>query len=131
MTGLANQLPDLCNGAPKWITQLEEKTTGHLMGIGDVKAILAQTIGKVKTTEILNKAGLKAATGQNTGNRLVFGQFRNKVWNALRKAYPTKMDPGKLESVTLKEDENVVKFINDFETKWREETGGSWDQTET
>ncbi|KAF5891944.1 uncharacterized protein DAT39_018350 [Clarias magur] len=114
MTGLANQLPDLCNGAQKWITQLEEKTIGHLLAIGDVKAILAQTIGKVKTTEILNEAGLQAAIGQNAGNSIAFGAFRNKVWNALRKAYPTKMYPGKLESVTLKEDENVVKFINDF-----------------
>ncbi|KAK2861062.1 hypothetical protein Q7C36_005228 [Tachysurus vachellii] len=59
MTGLANQLPDICQGGQKWITKFEEKTTGHLLAVGDIKAILAQVIGKSKATEILSEAGLK------------------------------------------------------------------------
>ncbi|KAF5900173.1 uncharacterized protein DAT39_010134, partial [Clarias magur] len=81
--------------------------------------------------EILDDAQLLTLAGQDAGDTLAFGPHRNKIWNALRKTYLTKMDPGKLESIGVGENENVVKFINDFQTKWREETGGSWDQTDT
>lgn len=59
------------------------------------------------------------------------GTRRNRLWNEVRKAYPTKMDPGQLEHMTLKEDDNVVKFIHEYQDKWKEETGGTWDETDT
>lgn len=48
--------------------------------------------------------------------------------DALRDMYPTKMDPGKLEIIKLKDDENITKFVQDFQDKWRDETGGKWDE---
>ncbi|KAK2855276.1 hypothetical protein Q7C36_007145 [Tachysurus vachellii] len=36
--------------------------------------------------------------------------------------YPTKMDPGKLEATTMGKEENALKFIQNFQTKWLEET---------
>lgn len=39
---------------PRLITKFKEKTAGHKVAVGDIKAILALTLGKAKTLEQLN-----------------------------------------------------------------------------
>lgn len=58
MIGLCFQLPDLCSGGQRCITKFEKKTAGHTLSIGDMKAILAQIVGKAKAGEMLNEAGI-------------------------------------------------------------------------
>lgn len=41
------------------------------------------------------------------------------------------MDLGQQEHMTLQEDENVVKFFHEYQSRWKEETGGTWDETDT
>ncbi|XP_053335814.1 glutamic acid-rich protein-like [Clarias gariepinus] len=120
VTGLISRLPDLCEGAQRWITQFEEKTMGHQLALGDIKAILGQTIGKNKTTEVLQEAGMPPEAEDARYDHYPLGPNRNAIWGALRKMYPTKMDPGRLETIKLAEEENVVKFIQNFQDAWRE-----------
>lgn len=94
MTGLANRLSELTGGANKWITALEENIAGVKLALGDIKASMG------------------------------FNAWRNAVWAELRKKYPEKMDPSKLEGGG--EDECPAKFLNAFQRKWREETGEAW-----
>lgn len=59
MIGLADRLPDLTEGANKWITALEESTAGVTLALGDIKALVMYIIGKHDAEEILLKPGLK------------------------------------------------------------------------
>ena len=52
MVGLAGRLPDLTEGANKWITKLEENAAGVKLALGDVKALLMHVAGKQMTEEI-------------------------------------------------------------------------------
>ncbi|KAK2852927.1 hypothetical protein Q7C36_008128 [Tachysurus vachellii] len=60
---------------------------------------------------------------------ITFGPFRNRLWDQLREAYPTKPDPGKVEKLKLDEEEGVAQFILKLQESWREEMGASWDET--
>lgn len=45
----------------RWRTKMNYKTAGHTLSLGDMKAVLAQTVGKAKTEEMLNEAGINGA----------------------------------------------------------------------
>ncbi|KAI3363283.1 hypothetical protein L3Q82_011906 [Scortum barcoo] len=74
MIGLADRLPDLTEGANKWITALEENTAGITLALGDIKALLMNIIGKHSTEEILLGAGLNALIGGNTADHVGFNR---------------------------------------------------------
>lgn len=101
MTRLTSQLPDICQGGQKWITKFEEKTTGHLLAVGDIKDILTQVAGKSNAAEILANAGLRNVMDSEKADHIAFVTHRNQVWDVIQDAYPTKMDPGKLEAMML------------------------------
>ncbi len=42
MVGLAGRLPDLTEGAGKWLTKFKESTAGQQLALGDIKAIQQQ-----------------------------------------------------------------------------------------
>ena len=45
MVGLMGRIPDIREGAARWIRAFEEETVGHLLAVGDIKAILTKTLG--------------------------------------------------------------------------------------
>ncbi|KAK3570010.1 hypothetical protein QTP86_009155 [Hemibagrus guttatus] len=128
MTGLIGRLPSICDGAQKWITWFKEQTTGQHLALGDIKAILSQTLGKAKMTEILDQADLKK-TADDPHYDHPLGPWKTAIWDAMRKTYPTKTDPGKVEKVKLGDDEGVAQFILKLQTIWREEMDAPWDET--
>ncbi|KAL7391691.1 hypothetical protein ABVT39_012960 [Epinephelus coioides] len=131
MIGLAERLPVLTDGADKWILALEETTAGIRLALGDIKAILMYVAGKQTTQEILTDAGLTAAFGTNINDGVEFGRYRSRVWAQLRKHYPAKRDPSKLEGETMGEDECPSKFLHNFQKRWKEETGEAWNANKT
>lgn len=131
MIGLAERLPILTDGADKWILALEETTAGIRLAVGDIKAILMYVAGKQNTKEIFTDAGLSAAYGTNINDGVEFGGYRSRVWEQLRKHYPGKRDPSKLEGETLGEDECPSKFLHNFQKRWKEETGEAWNANKT
>lgn len=62
---------------------------------------------KAKTEEMLFEAGTDGAMDRSCWDAVGLGPWRNKIWNVIRKAYPTKMDPRQLEHMPLKEVDNV------------------------
>lgn len=50
---MVTRLPDIHEGAGKWIRVFEEETMGKLLAVGDIKALLAKTVGGAKMEEIL------------------------------------------------------------------------------
>ncbi|KAL7369448.1 hypothetical protein ABVT39_005278 [Epinephelus coioides] len=131
MIGLAEHLPALTDGADKWIMALEETTAGIQLALGDVKALLTYVAGKQITQEIFTEANVGAAIGNNYSDDVDFGHYRSKVWRQLRKHYPAKRDPSKLEGETLGENECPSKFLHTFQKKWKEETGEAWNANKT
>ncbi|KAL7381783.1 hypothetical protein ABVT39_011217 [Epinephelus coioides] len=131
MIGLAEHLPALTDGADKWIMALEETTAGIQLALGHVKALLTYVAGKQITQEIFTEASVGAAIGNNYSDDVDFGQYRSKVWRQLRKHYPAKRDPSKLEGETLGENECPSKFLHTFQKKWKEETGEAWNANKT
>ncbi|KAL7375428.1 hypothetical protein ABVT39_017142 [Epinephelus coioides] len=131
MIGLAERLPVLTDGADKWILALEETTAGIRLALGDIKAILMYVAGKQTTQEIVTDAGLTAAFGTNINDGVEFGRYRSRVWAQLRKHYPAKRDPSKLEGETMGEDECPSKFLHNFQKRWKEETGEAWNANKT
>ncbi|KAL7382642.1 hypothetical protein ABVT39_025623 [Epinephelus coioides] len=128
--GLAERLPAL-DGADKWIMALEETTAGIQLALGDVKALLTYVAGKQITQEIFTEANVGAAIGNNYSDDVDFGHYHSKVWRQLRKHYPAKRDPSKLEGKTLGENECPSKFLHTFQKKWKEEKGEAWNANKT
>ncbi|KAK3570335.1 hypothetical protein QTP86_017155, partial [Hemibagrus guttatus] len=129
VTGLIGRLPSMCDDAQKWITRFEEQTAGQHLALGDIKAILSQTLGKAKMTEILDQADLKKTADDPHYDHHPLEPWRTAIWDAMRKTYPTKTDPGKVEKVKLEDDEGVAQFILKLQTIWREEMDAPWDET--
>ncbi|KAJ8361983.1 hypothetical protein AAFF_G00407390 [Aldrovandia affinis] len=103
MVGLAGRLPDLTEGAGKWITALEESTGGIRLALGDMKALLMHVVGKHVTDGIFQQTGLSHLRDGHVADYVGFNGHRTKVWGELRRLYPDKLDPSKLEGEELKE----------------------------
>lgn len=101
------------------------------LALGDIKALLMHLVGKQKTRELLEAAGLKGAVESDTINELPFGGYKTATWAQLRIHYPEKMDLSKLEGEQLKDDEYPLKFLHNFQRKWKEETGSAWNANNT
>ncbi|MGL5955106.1 MAG: hypothetical protein ACRC0X_00650, partial [Brevinema sp.] len=131
VTGLISRLPNICDGAQKWITRFEEQTAGYQLAVGDVKAILSQTLGKARTVEILREVdrGIEAEDSREDARPL--GPRRNALWNTLRKMYPTKADPGRVEQLKLEDGVSVTEFIQKLQNVWGEEMGSKWNASAT
>ncbi len=123
MTGLANRLLGLHEGANKWITTLEESTAGVKLAYGDVKALLMHITGKHITEEIFVAEKLPGVVSGNREDDVGFGGHRTQVWDQLRKQYLEKMDPSKLDEEKLKVSDSPSKFLHDFQQKWIDQIG--------
>lgn len=91
------------------------------MVFGNIKAILVKVMRKIKAAEILRDAELKNMLDPKRDDDLAFGVYRNRVWYAVCDAYPIKMDSGKLDAMTMGDNENALNFIQNFQNRWREE----------
>lgn len=71
--------------------------------------------------QLFHRAKLPLVVIGNVTDEVGFGGHCSSVWAELRKQYPEKMDPSKLEEV-LKDDECLTKFLHDFQCKWKDES---------
>ncbi|KAK3506561.1 hypothetical protein QTP70_009478 [Hemibagrus guttatus] len=110
LTGLIGRLPSICEGAQKWITRFEEQTMGQMLALGDIKAILSQSLGKAKMIEIFQNVNLKKEAEGQIYDPRSFGPHRNSIWHSLRDSYPTRADPGRVEKIKMEEDESVAEL---------------------
>ncbi|KAK3507317.1 hypothetical protein QTP70_013795 [Hemibagrus guttatus] len=129
LTGLIGRLPSICEGAQKWITRFEEQTMGQMLALGDIKAILSQSLGKAKMIEIFQNVNLKKEAEGQIYDPRSFGPHHNSICHSLRDSYPTRADPGRVEKIKMEEDESVAEFVLKLQKAWTEEMGGAWDET--
>ncbi len=93
LEGLVTRLPDIHEGAGKWIKVFEEQTMCKLLAVVDIKALLAKTMGGAKMEEILQTSNLNRAVDSHYMDRAVFDAYRPAVWQALCAEYPIRLDP--------------------------------------
>ncbi|MGL5955277.1 MAG: C2HC-type zinc finger protein, partial [Brevinema sp.] len=120
--GLVARLPDLSEGAGKWIKLLEDEVQGKMISLGDIKALLARVVGGLKMTEILYAAELSDAVDSHALDGTLFDPYRPAVWHALRSEYPARVDPNALKGDQLGEKENPAVYVQRQLKRWRETT---------
>ncbi|KAL0150967.1 hypothetical protein M9458_053694 [Cirrhinus mrigala] len=125
LEGLVTRLPDIHEGAGKWIRVFEEETMGKLLAVGDIKALLAKTVGGAKMGEILQTASLDRAVNSHNMDGIIFDAFHPAVWQALRAEYPIRLDPKSLKGDELKETENPTTYVQRQLKRWKQETEGN------
>ncbi|KAL0148070.1 hypothetical protein M9458_056610, partial [Cirrhinus mrigala] len=125
LEGLVTHIPDIHEGTGKWIRVFEEETMGKLLAVGDIKALLAKTVGGAKMGEILQTASLDRAVNSHNMDGIIFDAFRPAVWQALRAEYPIRLDPKSLKGDELKETENPTTYVQRQLKRWKQETEGN------
>ncbi|KAJ8358531.1 hypothetical protein SKAU_G00150560 [Synaphobranchus kaupii] len=110
LQNLITTLPDIQEGAAIWIRKLEEEMTGKTMALGDVKALLTKVVGKEQMLDLIESAGYRGADKSTVDGR-IFDQYRQKIWDSLRKAYPTRLSTAMLKGVAMKEEESAAAFV--------------------
>lgn len=124
LQGLVNRLPDIHEGAGKFIRILEEELAGKLIAVGDIKALLAKIVGGAKTDQILQDANLHRAVNSYDMDGIVFDAYRPAVWRVLRTEYETRIDPKALKGEELGDTENPLTYVQRQLKRWKQETEG-------
>ena len=124
LEGLVTRLPDIHEGAGKFIKVFEEETMGKLLAVGDVKALLAKIIGGTKMDEILLTTTLNRAVNSHNMDGIVFDAFRPAVWQALRAEYPIRLNPKSLKGEGIGDLENPTTYVQKELKRWKQETEG-------
>ena len=120
MKNVMTNLPDLQNGASPWIRVLEEETTGQIMAVGDLKALLGKIVGLEAMLDIFDKAGYQRdAVEQTEVDGFPFNPHRGGVWAAMREIYPTRPDLATLTGPLLKDDEPPATYVHTQLRRWR------------
>lgn len=99
------RLPDLSQGADKWITTLEKSTAGVTLALGDIKALLMKVVGKHATVNIFESAKLGRGCQSNLLDDVNMGMHHTVLWEVLRKQYPDDGHLSNLEGEVLKDKE--------------------------
>ncbi|KAI2647270.1 Gag-Pol polyprotein [Labeo rohita] len=118
---LVSRLPDIHEGAGKWIRTFEEETTGKLLALGDIKALLAKCLGASKMNDVLKQSGLLQAVDRPQADGVSFDKHRRDIWKTLRTEYPMQTDPGFLKGEPMGEAENPTTYIQKQLRRWKEE----------
>ncbi|KAL7380490.1 hypothetical protein ABVT39_018820 [Epinephelus coioides] len=121
LTGLVSRLPDIHDGASRWIRAFEEATIGKLLALGDVKAVWAQTLGASAMENMLKRNECEWMISP-MADGTEFDAYHGKLWAALRREYPTRVDPKALQGDPFRETDNPATYINNHLKRWRQET---------
>ncbi|KAJ8369282.1 hypothetical protein SKAU_G00093100 [Synaphobranchus kaupii] len=118
LQNLITTLPEIQDGAAIWIRKLEEEMMRKTMALGDVKALLTKVVGKEKMLDIIDQAGYTGAEKSAVDGRK-FDQYRQRIWDSLRKAYPTRPSTAMLKGVPIKEGESAAAYVENQLRNWR------------
>ncbi|XP_035287054.1 uncharacterized protein LOC118234558 isoform X2 [Anguilla anguilla] len=120
MHNVITNLPDLQNGASHWIRVLEEETTGRILAVGDLKALLGKVVGMETMLDIFEQAGFDRNHAQSPAvDGGPFDNVRGVVWTALRALYPARPDMAALTGPPLKDNEPPATYIHMQLRRWR------------
>ncbi|XP_016366556.1 uncharacterized protein LOC107707152 [Sinocyclocheilus rhinocerous] len=77
---LVSRLPDIHEGAGKWIRTFKEETIGKLLALGDIKALLAKYLGASKMNDILKQPGPLQAVDRPQADGVSFDKHQRDIW---------------------------------------------------
>ncbi len=110
LAGLVVRLPDIQEGASKWIRALEEETVGKLLASGDIKAVRVQCFGAPTIEDILKHSNNGWMLNPRA-DETEFSAYRAMLWRAWLVEYPTRVDPKALRGEPLLDPENSAPYI--------------------
>ena len=122
LPNLINELPNILDGAGRWIGQLEAGMVGKRMALGDVKALLTQVLGMDQMAEVMRRARIQTAAYDPAVDGILMDQYRQAIWQALRDMYPNRMDVKTLKGEPLGEEENAAVYVENQLKRWRRDT---------
>ncbi|XP_059909428.1 uncharacterized protein LOC132459063 [Gadus macrocephalus] len=120
LEGVISKLPNIHNGASKWIRTFEELTVGKLMAVGDLKALLARVLGLSKMESVLRNGGLDIMDVMHDGTML--DRYRVAMWTTLRREFPTHIDHKNMRGLPINDTENPASYLQAQVDRWRLET---------
>ena len=109
LEGVISRLPNIINGASKWIRTYEELTVGKLIALGDLKALLARVLGLSKMEFVLRNGGLNILDGKYDETTL--DHCRGALWATLRREFPVRMDPKNMRGLPIGDTENPASYL--------------------
>ncbi|XP_072328578.1 uncharacterized protein [Scyliorhinus torazame] len=122
LPSLINELPNILDGAGRWIGQLEAGMMGKRMALGDVKALLTKVLGMDQMAEVMRRAGIPMAAYDPEVDGTLMDPYRQDIWQALRDTYPNRMDVKTLRGEPLGEEENAAVYVEKQLRRWRRDT---------
>ena len=123
MVGLMGRIPDIREGAARWIRAFEEETVGHLLAVGDIKAILTKTLGVGEMREMVEGDRFHRLTLTQAHDGDMFNTYRQSLWDQLREAFPTQVRLELLRGELLGDSESPAAHIAKIMKLWRTELG--------
>ncbi|XP_014879953.1 uncharacterized protein LOC106941426, partial [Poecilia latipinna] len=117
LVGLVSRLPDIHNGAGRWIRALEEETVGKILALGDIKAILAKVVGIPTMQNILKDHPWML---QERADGIELNACRTMIWAALRAEFPNKVDPKNMKAEPIGDSENPASYVARQLRRWNE-----------
>ena len=120
LEGVISRLPNIINGASKWIRTYEELTVGKLIAVGDLKALLTRVLGLSKIEFVLRNGGLNILDGKYDETTL--DHCRGALWATLRREFPVRMDPKSMRGLPIGDTENPASYLQAQVDRWRMET---------
>ena len=120
LEGVISKLPNLHNGASKWIRTFEELTVGKLIAVGDLKALLTRVLGLSEMEFVLRNGGVNILDGRYDETTL--DHYRGAMWATLRREFPVRMDPGNMRGLPIGDTENPASYLQAQVDRWRMET---------
>ena len=121
VTGLIARLPNLYEGASRWIRAFEEETLGHLIAIGDITFLLGRALGSAGLSDEMHSQHLADILSTHADDADQFNNIRTEVWDSLRKLFPDKVQLDMLEGEPIGETEDPSTYVHRLLRLWRAE----------
>ena len=106
-------MPLITAGAAAWIRTFEEETSGDVLAIGDVRAIIGKAHGSDKTIELE-----RMTRTTQLPDKTPFDRYRNAFWDNLKLQYPPDISAVGIEGLTIKPEETIHAYIRRAEILW-------------
>ena len=110
---LARRLPSITAGAPAWIRTFEEETSGDVLAIGGVRAILGKAHGSDKTIELE-----RMTHTTHVPDKAPFDIYRNAFWDNLKRQYPPDLSAVGIQGLAIKPEETIHDYVRRAEILW-------------
>lgn len=121
LEGMIRQLPSLTAGSEEWIGAFENLTTGHILALGDIRAILRRSTDVHRAGKMLVEGGIR----EHMGDAAPFNNHHNNLWVALRRKYPSTPDKSAVSGCKWNRTDPATAYLEKTQIAWRKAFGES------